>query len=174
LEYVLRWLGEGRRVLDIGCHEGYFSRALAERGFDVTAIDINYDSVAVSRYLALINNLPIKCHISEWQCFGMGYYDVVLMFSVLHLDMYRKSVEQTFRSLRLFEGRVGKLFIEVPLNSSDVWKGPLMHIFHFSEEDFAARVSSETGMKLAHIWHPTGYGSNTSTFLFEGGYNEAK
>ncbi len=31
--------GEGRRLLDVGCAEGYLSRALAARGFEVVAID---------------------------------------------------------------------------------------------------------------------------------------
>ncbi|HEX7241233.1 MAG TPA: methyltransferase domain-containing protein [Longimicrobiaceae bacterium] len=31
--------GPGRRVLDVGCGEGWLARALAERGFEVTGID---------------------------------------------------------------------------------------------------------------------------------------
>ena len=31
--------GKGRRVLDIGCAEGYLSEILADRGFKVTSID---------------------------------------------------------------------------------------------------------------------------------------
>jgi SAM-dependent methyltransferase len=31
--------GNGRRLLDVGCAEGYLSRRFAERGFSVTAID---------------------------------------------------------------------------------------------------------------------------------------
>jgi SAM-dependent methyltransferase len=31
--------GAGKRVLDVGCSNGYFARLLADRGFDVTGID---------------------------------------------------------------------------------------------------------------------------------------
>ncbi len=32
--------GHGRRLLDVGCAEGYLSRRFADRGFSVTAIDV--------------------------------------------------------------------------------------------------------------------------------------
>lgn len=40
LEAVLHELAPGRRVVDLGCGKGRHAVALAERGFDVTAIDV--------------------------------------------------------------------------------------------------------------------------------------
>ncbi len=36
---LLPEFGDGRRVLDVGCAEGYLARVLAERGFEVVGID---------------------------------------------------------------------------------------------------------------------------------------
>lgn len=39
----------GNRVLDIGCHEGYFSRFFAKAGAEVTGIDISEALIKAAR-----------------------------------------------------------------------------------------------------------------------------
>ncbi len=46
LEVFLSEVGSGGRLLDLGCGSGRISEALAERGFDVTGVDINEGAVA--------------------------------------------------------------------------------------------------------------------------------
>jgi SAM-dependent methyltransferase len=156
LDYILSRLSPQCDVLDVGCSEGYFSLALAGKGYNVTAIDMDMNRVAITRYLATIKNLKVKCGVSEWQYFLHSYYDVVLMLSVLHVDMAHKGVEQTFDSLKLVRGKVGRLFVESPLTSAECWRTfNRAKLFNFTEAEFAARVAEETGMKLVDTWHPT-------------------
>ncbi|HEY0798318.1 MAG TPA: class I SAM-dependent methyltransferase, partial [Candidatus Baltobacteraceae bacterium] len=49
LAMLIDLIGEGRRVLDVGCATGYLAKALASRGCDVVGIDINADALTESR-----------------------------------------------------------------------------------------------------------------------------
>lgn len=46
---LLEGLAPGARVLDLGCGPGIYARRLADRGLDVTGVDINAASVAYAR-----------------------------------------------------------------------------------------------------------------------------
>ena len=52
---------EGKNVLDLGCGEGGYARALARRGALVTAVDCNEAALAYSAQRTLEEDLPI-CH----------------------------------------------------------------------------------------------------------------
>jgi len=51
LEFILSHI-QGNKVLDIGCSEGYFSRPLLEKGYDVLGVDIDPNYLSVARYLS--------------------------------------------------------------------------------------------------------------------------
>jgi SAM-dependent methyltransferase len=43
---VLERVGPGRKVLEVGCHTGYFSRVLREHGCQVVGVEINAEAAA--------------------------------------------------------------------------------------------------------------------------------
>ena len=53
-------LEAGARVLDLGCGPGLYSIALAERGLDVTGVDLSASSVAHARSVAAERDLAIR------------------------------------------------------------------------------------------------------------------
>jgi len=77
----------GARVLEIGCGTGESTLALAERGADVTAIDIRADSMRVAEdrcnaygytaRFALVNAADVKKH------FPLEKFDLIIFFAVL-------------------------------------------------------------------------------------------
>jgi SAM-dependent methyltransferase len=50
---VATYLPPEGRILEVGCHTGYFSKALEQRGYQVVGVDCNADAVAAARMQGL-------------------------------------------------------------------------------------------------------------------------
>jgi len=73
----------GRSVLDLGCGLGGYSRALAERGFDVRALDVVPDYVERARSIGV----EAELYDGDTIPLGDGSVDTVMLLEVLeHLD----------------------------------------------------------------------------------------
>src|SRR5262245_32675815 len=73
-------------VLDLGCGEGRNALFLAERGFDVTAVDISAHGINKLRSLASQSHLPVRTEISDMRSYQFGrHYDLIISHGCLHL-----------------------------------------------------------------------------------------
>ncbi len=149
----------GRTILDIGCAEGYFSRMFAKKHYVVTALDTNRRRIAVTRYLATLNNVPLNYHLGSWQDYMKNLeddagIDNILMLSVFHHDMLRMGPDKAFESLQLFRGKVKRLFLETPTDSHQIkWlDAEKQKTFQLTEESFKRRLEENTGMKIVDTW----------------------
>lgn len=84
----------GKRVLDIGASDGFFSMNLARHGADVTSVDYRRKDVHGFAAMEQITNLKFKyqqANIYELRQADIGTFDIVLFLGVLyHLpDMVR-------------------------------------------------------------------------------------
>jgi len=73
----------GRRVLDLGCGLGGYSRALADRGFDCRAVDV------VEEYVQAAQGLGVRAELYDGQRVPLedGAVDTVVLIEVLeHLE----------------------------------------------------------------------------------------
>lgn len=73
----------GRSVLDLGCGLGGYSRALAERGFEVTALDV------VPDYVERARSIGVRAELYDGERLPLedGSVDTVILLEVLeHLD----------------------------------------------------------------------------------------
>ena len=158
LRFILKRI-KGKTVLDIGCCEGYFTHQLAKRGFKVTAIDSSWKRVAVTRYLATLQNLDVECEVLHWYAYfnlhPEHYFDTVVFFSVFHHDIFNLGVDRAFKLLSLLRGRVGKVFFEVPLTSKEVvWAGPAKQkLYRFSEFQLKQKLEKALDMRVKEMWH---------------------
>lgn len=50
------------RILDVGCGPGHISRALAQRGFDVTGVDRSPRLLQIAKRLASRRSIPLRLH----------------------------------------------------------------------------------------------------------------
>ncbi len=61
MPWMLRYMGDvrGLRILDLGCGEGGYARALAEAGAQVVAVDCSQAAISYAEQVARQANLPI-------------------------------------------------------------------------------------------------------------------
>lgn len=78
----------GKRVLDVGCLDGYFSFAAERRGASVVALDkwkvVNPAGFNLARKMLNSSVVPSKMDLMDISKETIGTYDVVLCLSVLH------------------------------------------------------------------------------------------
>jgi methionine biosynthesis protein MetW len=98
---LLEWIGEGKRVLEVGCSTGYMSRAMVQRGCCVTGIEV--DPVAADRARAYCREVHVlDLSAPDWiASVPEREFDVVLLGDVLeHLVDPAQVLRQAVSLLR--------------------------------------------------------------------------
>lgn len=148
---------EGTTVLDVGCSEGYFSRALAKQGYEVTALDYDPRRIAITRYLSLINNLKLEYIVGNWEHEVQGrYWDNILLLSVIHHHLLNVGADRVKEFLGRLRGACGRLFVESPLTSRDLSWIDKPNAFKFTVEDLGEWLEEATGMRLIKVFRILG------------------
>lgn len=104
---------EGKKILDLGCGEGGYSRALAKRGAELTAVDCSEKAIGYASELAAKEELDIRHHIrNSNDLFGMDddSFDIVLC-SMMLMDC--EDFEGTVREAARVLKPGGRLFASV-------------------------------------------------------------
>ena len=98
-EFFASITGEDRRLLEIGCGIGVDSIQLAKRGFQVTAIDLTENALALARQFAARRGVAIDFRLgnAERLDFPDQSFDAVYSFGVLH---HTPDPPQAFRQLK--------------------------------------------------------------------------
>jgi 2-polyprenyl-3-methyl-5-hydroxy-6-metoxy-1,4-benzoquinol methylase len=102
-EFFASITGEDRRLLEIGCGIGVDSIQLAKRGFQVTAIDLTENALALARQFAARRGVAIDFRLgnAERLDFPDQSFDAVYSFGVLHhTPGIERSVAEVRRVLR--------------------------------------------------------------------------
>ena len=91
----------GKGVLELGCGKGMEALALAERGFDVTAIDKNPDVFKENKQIAVEKKLSLKFLIQDILDFSIkpkGYY-LIIARNVLPFLEDKRIIFKTLESM---------------------------------------------------------------------------
>lgn len=140
----------GNSVLDVGCSEGYFTRSLLSKGYNVTSIEIDESYLSVARYLTTINNLRGNFRHTSWQDIIRSgeIFDSILYLSVLHNEINTLGEKAAFDNLKLLKGRVKQIFIEIPnIEIQSDWA------FVFEPDKVIPRLEKILEMKVKEIYN---------------------
>jgi SAM-dependent methyltransferase len=151
LPLMLELLGEvrGRRVLDLGCGEGGYSRALAARGAEVTAVDGSERLVEIARRRAAEGNCTIECLCANASSLAplapSSFDDVVAAMSLMDVEDYDGAIAEVARVL-VAGGRL-LMSITHPCFTAPVseWvRGPKRELRHFAVDRYLDRAAWES------------------------------
>src|SRR6185295_18955992 len=79
-------LPRGAAVLDLGCGEGRNALFLAERGFDVTAVDLSEHGITKVRTIAERGGFTIRAQVADMRTYELDReYDLIISHGCLHL-----------------------------------------------------------------------------------------
>jgi len=92
----------GPRILETGTGKGYFTLALARRGYRLTTIDISEAEQAVARFQIEIKGLAglvdFRIEDGEKTSFAAGSFDTVFSVNLLHhLKNGRRAIDEMIR-----------------------------------------------------------------------------
>lgn len=133
VEVLIEWASisiKGKKVLVVGCGTGGEAIAFAQKGADVTAIDIDPRAIKLSSVRAEENGVRIKlkrediCHTS----FSSASFDLVILWdSFEHLMEPERGVQEISRVLK----PEGKVFLNPPSRFSafNILEDPHYHLF---------------------------------------------
>lgn len=93
--------GRKKKIIDLGCGEGVLVEEYHRKGFDITGLDLNFQSKFVKKGNLLNPRLP------------QNYYDIILCLDVIeHLHFHEQKIAINNMAKMLKPG--GKLFITIP------------------------------------------------------------
>ncbi len=108
----------GKKILEIGCGTGEFTKRIAQTGADVTAVDISPDLLEIAR--ETIPNVNVSFHVQnvEKLDFEDGSFDVVIGSSILHHLNLKPALKEICRVLK---SKGGVVFTEPNMINPQIW-----------------------------------------------------
>jgi 2-polyprenyl-3-methyl-5-hydroxy-6-metoxy-1,4-benzoquinol methylase len=141
--YDLPYLGEGRRLLDVGCGVGGSLIWAKEHGWDVWGIEINANAAAIAQKRGLTN---VRCGTIESVNYPDAFFDAITICQVLE-HVY--SPTEVLTECRRILSPDGYLILTLPNFDSyprvllnDLWNALQIpvHLYHFSEHTLSRLV----------------------------------
>ena len=145
-QYALHFISKanfqsGFRVLDVGCHTGFFVKELVNRGFDAYGIDFNKKCIEFGKnFYDLNERISIKT-LEEIKNTGK-LFDIISLFEVIeHIQNPRQLLQALISLLK----PTGILILSTP-NKNMCWRPPLdyppHHLSRFTPHAIKSLLSS--------------------------------
>jgi SAM-dependent methyltransferase len=102
-EWMLRALGDvsGARIIDLGCGEGRFSRMLAQRGANVTGVELSAPMLRAALEARVKDETYLPADMENLSAIQDAHFDIAVAYLTL-LDVldYQSAIREAFRILR--------------------------------------------------------------------------
>lgn len=108
IEKILKCVGHGNRVLDIGCYDGSIGRRLIEGGNEVAGVEASKRLVEIARQVGIDATLG---NIEEGLAFPDSRFDVVLVGEVIEHVL---DTDMLMNEIRRILTQSGKLVLTTP------------------------------------------------------------
>lgn len=129
-EFALQYV-EGKRVLDLGCGEGYGTAMLAARAANVIGVDVSEETIAHASAKYGLANVEFRCLPAENLSLPDESVEVVVCFEVIeHVKEHVPVMGEMRRVLK----REGILIVSTPNKNVSSPHSPVpLNEFHFHE-----------------------------------------
>src|SRR5579872_6459223 len=109
--YLKKWIGTGKKVLDLGCRDGMLTQSFAE-GNEVLGVDIDQKALELIKKRLKIETKWLDLN-SEWP-FAKCSFDCIVACEIMEhlysLDGFLKNVFETLKPGGIFIGSVPNAF----------------------------------------------------------------
>ncbi len=163
-EKIFKLLGNtgNKKILDIGCGEGYLGAAIAKNNNYIVGVDISRKSVEKAK---IILNDAVVLDIQEQKVpYPNKYFDVIVITEVIeHLLVPEKVLEEASRLLKddgfmiittpnflLFSNRIKILFGKFEYTKSGFFDRGHIHFFHINSFE---KMLKQTELKVVEYDH---------------------
>lgn len=110
-EYLEKWIGQGKKVLDLGCRDGMLTSYYA-KGNEVVGVDIDRRALEIAQQRLNIETCWLDLN-TEWP-FPPDSFDVIVACEILEhlffIDSFLDQVKKTLKPGGLFLGSVPNAF----------------------------------------------------------------
>jgi ubiquinone/menaquinone biosynthesis C-methylase UbiE len=137
-EFAARYV-EGKRVLDVGCGEGYGSAILAETAAHVTGIDVSEEAIAHAAAKYVLKNVEFVWMSAEKLSFPANGFDVAVCLELIEHTRDGIAVMEEMRRVVRPEGTV---ILSTP-NKRVVSPGSRTPLNKFHVREFTVRETKE-------------------------------
>ncbi|WP_270179352.1 class I SAM-dependent DNA methyltransferase [Alkalihalobacillus sp. CinArs1] len=167
LELVMNERSRGK-VLDLGCGTGECSIRLAEKGYDVTAVDLSEQMLSVAHDKAMRNNVNVHLIQQDMRELETNeQYDVITIFcDSLNYVVEEDGVKSTFQRIYNHLKQDGILLFDVHSlhKINDLFVG---QTFASNDEDISFIWNSFSGGETGSVEHDLSFFLETDEGLYE-------
>lgn len=94
----------GKKVLEIGCGNGYFARMLARVGAKVTAIDVSPKFIRIAREQERTERLGVRCYVrdaADLKGIRSGQFDLIVSnMALMDIPRFRQAIREASRVVK--------------------------------------------------------------------------
>lgn len=122
MNYINKFLKKGMRILEVGAGTGRYSLTIAEKGFQVDAIELIQHNIDIFKSKITENcNISIKQgNAMDLSCYGTESFDITLVLGPLYHLFNEKDKEQAISEAIRVTKKDGVIFISYCMNEATV------------------------------------------------------